>query len=156
MTLPPAHEHDHEACAHAEQQPERAQAALAHAEAVCRARGVRLTPIRRAVLESLCATHRPLGAYDIVEALRGENRRGLAPITIYRALDFLIEQGLVHRLASRNAFVACPHGHAPRDFVAFLICEACGGVDELSSRGLSDSLSRLLIQERFEPQVQVV
>ena len=129
---------------------------MAHAEEVCRSRGARLTPIRRAVLEALCATHRPMGAYDIVEAMRGEARRRMAPITAYRALDFLMEHGLVHRLASRNAFVACPHGHGPRDLVAFLICEDCGGVDERSPRGLSDDLARLLSGEGFEPHVQVL
>ena len=146
---------DGEACAHAEHQHARGPDALARAEVACRAGGVRLTPIRRAVLAALYATHRPLGAYDIAEAL-AEGRGRLAPITIYRALDFLIAQGLVHRLASRNAFVACPHGHASRDLVAFLICEACGGVDELSPAGLRRAVSHLLQEQGFEPQLQVL
>lgn len=150
------HQHAHgEGCSHAARQHERAGEAIARAEAECRERGARLTPIRREVLEALYATHRPLGAYDIAEALGGEGRR-LAPITIYRALEFLMEQGLVHRLASRNAFVACPHGHAPHDLVAFLICEACGGVDELSSAGLSGAVQGLLAQQRFEPHLQTL
>ena len=81
--------------------------ALAQAEAICRAHGARLTPIRRKVLEALYATHKPLGAYDLAEILGPKGRR-LAPITVYRALDFLMEQGLVHRLASQNAYIACP------------------------------------------------
>lgn len=117
---------------------------------------MRLTTIRRDVLRALYATHRPLGAYEIADALAGEGRRRLAPITVYRALDFLIEQGLVHRLASRNAFVACPHDHSPHDLVAFLICASCGGVDELSSAGLSKALSHLLQGEGFEPHLQVL
>ncbi len=152
------HHHDHAhggPCAHAAHQHERAGEAIARAEAECRRRGARLTPIRREVLEALYATHRPLGAYDIAEALGGEGRR-LAPITIYRALEFLMEQGLVHRLASRNAFIACPHGHAPHDLVAFLICEACGGVDELSSAGLSGAIGELLAGQRFEPHLQTL
>ncbi len=149
------HHHDH-ACAHAAHQAQAAQGALAQAESACRARGVRLTRIRRAVLEALYATHRPMGAYDLVEALRRDGERALAPVTVYRALDFLMEQGLAHRLASRNAFVACPHGHAPSDLVAFLICEACGGVDELSSEPLSAALSGLLARERFAPRTQVL
>jgi Fur family zinc uptake transcriptional regulator len=173
------HHHHGEACAHAAHQSERAAGALAQAEAACRAQGVRLTPIRRQVLEALYATHKPLGAYDLVALLasREEARsrdgrsqgtrsqearsqeaksRPLAPVTIYRALDFLMEQGLAHRLASRNAFVACPHGHGPGDLVAFLICEECGGVDERASSSLSQAVAGLLAGERFQAQRQVL
>jgi len=149
------HPHGDSPCTHAKDQSRRAPDALARAERECRAHGARLTPIRRQVLEALYATHRPLGAYDIAEFLLRTGRQ-LAPITIYRALEFLIEQGLVHRLASRNAFIACPHGHRPDDLVAFLICERCGGVDELSSAPLSDALSHLLSAERFKPHMQVL
>ena len=155
MAKPHSHAHG-SSCAHAAQQSSRAADAIARAEAACRAKGARLTPIRRTVLEALYATHRPLGAYDITEALAEGGARRLAPITIYRALDFLIEQGLVHRLASRNAFVACPHDHGAHDPVAFLICERCGGVDEMSSTGLSSALAALLQRERFEPHLQIL
>src|SRR3954452_18171185 len=149
--------HDHGVCAHAGRQVARAPDALARAEASCRARGARLTPVRRRVLEALYATHQPLGAYDIAAALPAEDgTRRLAPITIYRALDFLIGQGLVHGLASRNAFVPCPHEHGERDLMAFLICEVCGGVDELSSTGLRSAVSHLLRDEGFEPHLQVL
>ena len=150
------HHHPEGACAHAAHQSERAGDALASAEAACRTRGARLTPMRREVLEALYATHRPLGAYDIAEVLAQKGGRRLAPITIYRALDFLIGQGLVHRLASRNAFIACPHGHGPHDLVAFLICERCDGVDELSCADLTDAVSRALAGEGFEPHLQVL
>lgn len=143
-------------CAHAAHQSARAEDALSRAQESCRARGVRLTPIRQEVLAALYATHRPLGAYDVADRLAAAGHRRLAPITVYRALDFLIGEGLVHRLASRNAFVACPHGHAPHDLVAFLICEACGGVDELSSTPLSGALKSLLRQEDFAPARQVL
>jgi Fur family zinc uptake transcriptional regulator len=144
------------ACAHAAHQSERAGDALATAEAACRAKGARLTPMRREVLEALYATHRPLGAYDIAEELARKDGRRLAPITIYRALDFLLEQGLAHRLASRNAFIACPHGHGADDLVAFLICETCGGVDEMSSCGVAGAIADLLAGEGFEPQRQIL
>src|SRR5918911_921919 len=89
------------------------------------------------------------------EALcREKGHRRLAPITVYRALEFLMAEGLAHRLASRNAFVACPHRHGPGDLVAFLICDACGGVDEMSSAPLGRALSSLLKEERFEPHLQ--
>jgi Fur family zinc uptake transcriptional regulator len=154
-----AHHHSgHEGCAHAAHQSERAAAALAKAEAACQAEGARLTPIRRQVLEALYATHKPLGAYDLLEQIGQEGGKGrrLAPVAVYRALDFLMEQGLAHRLASHNAYVACPHGHGPADLVAFLICEDCGGVDELSSKPLSDALAGLLAREGFQPQRQVL
>ena len=97
----PEPDHDHARCA---------ADAIAHAELVCRDRGQRFTPIRRQVLQALLSSHRPLGAYDVIELLaRGHARP--APITIYRALDFLIEQGLVHRIVSRNAFLACGNNH---------------------------------------------
>ena len=101
-----------------------------HAEEFCAARGQRLTPMRRQVLQALLASHKPLGAYEIIERLAQGGR--LAPITVYRALDFLRENGLVHRIESRNAFVACVHHHAGGDPVVFLICERCGTVGEAS------------------------
>jgi Fur family zinc uptake transcriptional regulator len=88
--------HDHERCT---------SDAIAHAEAACIAREERLTPIRRRVLEALLASHAPLGAYELIDRLANAGARP-APITIYRALDFLREQGLVHRIESRNAFIA--------------------------------------------------
>lgn len=145
-------------CAHAERRSRSARAALARAEAACRARGARLTAIRRDVLASLHATHRPLGAYEIAERLAEEQpgRRRLAPVAIYRALEFLMAQGFVHRLASRNAFVACPGHHGASDRTVFLICEGCGGVDEVSPAALSQSVDRLLAEEGFEPHLQVL
>ncbi|WP_372425228.1 Fur family transcriptional regulator [Salinarimonas chemoclinalis] len=162
-----AHPHDPSApCAHAHARAAALPEALAGAEAACAERGVRLTPIRRAVLEALLESHAPLGAYEILDALNargadegpGESKagRGLAPIAVYRALDFLIEQGFAHKLESRNAFTACPHAHAPHDLVAFLICEACGGVDELAPAPLAKAVGQMLAQEGFAPRRQVL
>ena len=128
---------------------------MANAEEICRSSGARLTPIRRKVLEALYATHKPLGAYDLAEMLGPKGRR-LAPITVYRALDFLIEQKLVHRLASQNAYIACAHQHGPTETVAFLICENCGSVDEVTSAALSKTLSDLLAREKFAPKGQIL
>ena len=113
-------------------------------------------PIREAVLATLYETHTPLGAYEIIDALRESEGKVHAPITIYRALDFLMEQGFVHRLASRNAFIACPHGHGPQDLVAFLICEECGGVDEMMSAPLSKAVTTLLGEENFKARNPVL
>ena len=105
---------------------------MAIAEALCVERGQRLTPIRRKVLDVLLGSHKPLGAYEIIDRLAPKGPRP-APITAYRALDFLRENGLVHRIESRNAFIACVHNHAAGDLVVFLICERCGAVGEASS-----------------------
>ena len=144
------------ACAHGVTRHEPIDDPMARAEAACRANGARLTPIRRRVLETLQATRGALGAYDLADALADEQGRRLAPITIYRALDFLIAQGLAHRLASRNAYLACSHDHAPEELVAFLICEGCGEVEEQSAPGLAGALSQVLAGARFDPHLKVL
>ena len=126
----PAPGHDHGRCS---------SAAMVQAEAICAKRGQRLTPIRRQVLEALLASHKPLGAYEIIDVLAANGGRP-APITIYRALDFLRDNGLVHRIESRNAFVACVHNHETDALVVFLICETCGAVGEALSSAAAESL----------------
>ena len=125
----PAPNHDHGRCA---------SEAIAHAEELCAARAQRLTPMRRLVLEALLASHRPLGAYEIIEQLADHGPP--APITVYRALDFLRDNGLVHRIESRNAFVACVHSHAGHDPTVFLICERCGAVGEAPGGAVAEAL----------------
>jgi Fur family zinc uptake transcriptional regulator len=139
-------EHDHAACAHD---------ALARADRRCAERAVKLTPIRRQVLEMLAESHRPVGAYDLIERLGAEGKRP-APTTVYRALDFLLEQGFAHRIESRNAFVACCHGHADGEVTVFLICEACGAAAEAEAAGLGGELARLAAGVGFSPRAQIV
>src|SRR5262249_36323363 len=109
----PSPDHDHDRCS---------SDAMAVAEAQSAQRGQRLTPTRRKVLAALLGSHKPLGAYEIIDRLALKGLR-LAPITAYRALEFLRENGLVHRIESRNAFIACVHNHAASALVVFLICE---------------------------------
>jgi len=142
----PAPDHDHDRCAND---------AMAHAEALCEARGERLTPIRHRVLEALLATHEPLGAYELIDRLAEAGGRP-APITIYRALDFLREQGLVHRIESRNAFIACVHNHAAGALVVFLICERCGAVGEASSADVTATLTSAARAVGFTPKSLVL
>jgi Fur family zinc uptake transcriptional regulator len=142
----PAPDHDHARCA---------ADAIGHAEALCAERGQRLTPMRRQVLEVLVTSHKPLGAYDIMDRLAGTGPRP-APITVYRALDFLIENGLVHRLASRNAFLACIHNHDSGALVAFLICERCGAVGEAPASAVGDSIAAAAKSAAFVPQRSVI
>src|SRR5579864_7969497 len=144
-TIFPAPDHDHDRCT---------SAAIAHAEEQCAAREQRLTPIRRQVLEALLASHKPLGAYEIVDLLPGDVRP--APITVYRALDFLRDNGLVHRIASRNAFVACVHDHAGDDLVVFLICERCGAVGEAASTSVAEALKASSRAAGFSPKSPLI
>jgi Fur family transcriptional regulator, zinc uptake regulator len=141
----PAPDRDHERCA---------SAAIAHAEAQCAARAQRLTAMRRQVLETLLASHRPLSAYEIMDQLR--QRSGPAPITIYRALDFLRENGLVHRIETRNAFVACVHDHGGDDLVIFLICERCGAVGEAPGGSAAEALKASSRAAGFLPKSPVI
>jgi Fur family zinc uptake transcriptional regulator len=138
--------HDHARCA---------ADAIAHAETVCAQRGQRFTPVRRHVLEALLASHRPLGAYDVIEELAKQMARP-APITVYRALDFLMEQGLVHRIESRNAFLACAHNHDSSASVAFLICEKCGAVGEVATANITEQLMQSARANGFVPRMTVV
>ena len=141
----PSPDHDHERCA---------SAAIAHAETRCADRAQRLTPMRRRVLETLLASHKPLGAYEIIERLAGTSRP--APITIYRALDFLRDNGLVHRIESRNAFVACVHNHGADDLVVFLICERCGAVGEAPGGAAAEALKASSRAAGFSPKSPLV
>lgn len=123
--------HDHRGCV---------LAALDTAEQLCRERGLRFTAIRRRVLELVWDSHKPIGAYDILEAL-GRESGSAAPPTVYRALDFLIEAGLVHRLDSLNAFVGCPDP-VSRHAGQFLICTQCRTVTELSDPEIERLITR--------------
>jgi len=128
---------------------------MAHAEALCAARAERLTPTRRQVLEALAASHRPLGAYEIIDRLAVEGTRH-APITIYRALDFLLDNGLAHRIESRNAFVACINNHGASDLVVFLICESCGAVGEAPAAAVAATLKAAAKEAGFSPRSPVI
>ena len=142
----PAPGHDHQRCS---------MQAMVHAERVCAARGQKLTSIRAQVLRALVAQHRPLGAYEIIEAMAGQGPRP-APITVYRALDFLIANGLVHRIESRNAFLACAHDHDQASAVAFLICEDCGTVGEIAASAFVAQLAPSVAKAGFTPTLSVV
>ncbi len=130
--------------------------ALAAAEDVCREHGVKLTASRRLILEILAREGRPLGAYDMIEKVAAATGKRPAPVSIYRALDFLLENSLIHRLASRNAYLACGHGHRLQDLVVFLICETCGQVVEATSDALRRDLAALAATTSFVPHSQVM
>lgn len=133
--------HDHNRCI---------AEALERAEALCQRRGVRFTPLRRRVLELIWQDHRAVKAYDLLAHLAPPRK----PITVYRALDFLAEQGLIHRLATLNAFVGCslPQPHRAILFV----CHLCHGVEERPAEEALTALHDEAKRCRFTPVSEVV
>lgn len=131
--------HDHQACV---------DSALARAADVCEHRGLPLTENRRAVLRLLLESHRPLGAYELVKRFDWGGRRP-APAQIYRALRFLESLGLAHRIASRNAYLAC-YTAGDGCAQAFLVCDRCGAAAECVGDALEAAARGLAQAARFE------
>ena len=143
--------HAHDAC-HTLPLPDR----LREAATLCAGRGSRLTGQRALVLEVLMEAGRALGAYDLIDIVAARAGKRIAPITIYRALDFLVENDLVHRIESRNAFLACPGGHGVHPQAVFMICETCGVVSETVSPQVEAGLMALARDHGFRPKGRVV
>lgn len=135
--LPPA-AHDHSHCI---------QSALTRAKAICENKGVRLTKVRQRVLELVWQSHKPAGAYDLLDLLAKEGFNS-APPTIYRALDFLLDLGLVHRISSLNAYIGCEHPDHSHP-TGFFICQKCENAAELPIDALAD------LQQTVESQLGV-
>ncbi|MEE9140929.1 MAG: Fur family transcriptional regulator [Alphaproteobacteria bacterium] len=137
--------HDHRACV---------AAALARAGELCARRGARLTKLRRRVLEIVWRSHEPARAYAILDALQGEGYCA-APPTVYRALEFLVAHGLVHRVESLNAYAGCTQpgeAHAGQ----FLICGRCGGAVELDDDRIRSAIARGAERLGFEIERQTI
>jgi Fur family zinc uptake transcriptional regulator len=127
--------------------------ALKAAEDICSQRGRRLTTIRRRIFEMIWESHQPVKAYDLLEKIRQDNRSmAAAPPTVYRALDFLIEEGLVHKIDSMNAYVGCMHPDKGHDCY-FMICRKCGTAEECCSDDIAGSILSAAKQHHFTPQV---
>ena len=137
-------DHDHGGCV---------SEALRAAEEACGRRGARLTDLRRRVLELVWESHRPIGAYGVLEALMKEQRA--APPTVYRALDFLQEHGLVHRIASLNAYVGCSRPGKPHAG-QFLICGTCRESAEVADSRVSEAIEATASRAGFEVEQQTV
>ncbi len=125
-------QHDHTQCI---------STAMDTAKTVCANNGARLTPLREQVFRLVWSSHQPLGAYALMEMLAEQSTRKVAPPTVYRALEFLLEQGLIHRINMLNAFVGCTHPHADHAN-NFLICEHCGVAIEFSASPLQTSINQ--------------
>lgn len=137
--------HDHRKCL---------DEAMNRAENLCMRLGLRLTAQRRRVLELLWSSHKPLGAYEILDMLN-EQGGAAAPPTVYRALDFLLTNGLIHRIESLNAFIGCTapdqeHG------AQFLICSSCGLAAELDDDGLTEEIRERAYKFGFDIKKQTI
>lgn len=127
---------------------------ISEARSYCAENGLRLTPVRARVLEILLESHKALGAYEILDRLRVEGM-GSQPPVVYRALEFLVDHGFVHRLERLNAFAACSHpdpDHEPM----FLICRDCKQVAETPLARLGQRIDRQAAAFGFEAQSHVV
>lgn len=129
--------------------------ALTTAESLCESRGIRLTPLRLQVLKTLWSSHQARGAYDLLQEINAEASRKLAPLSVYRALDFLVQEGLAHRIESLNAYVGCPHPEH-RHALQFLICQNCRNVIELEESKVEKALTASATQHGFTQQRAVI
>ena len=134
----PCTQHDHSECM---------KTAISRAHKVCKENNARLTPIREKVLELVWQSHNPLGAYDIL-AMLSKDGKPAAPPTVYRALDFLVNQGLVHRIASQNAFVGCSLSSGPH-VSQFLLCRDCGVAIEIEAPAITEAITHNADQYGF-------
>ncbi len=132
--------HDHRDCI---------SRALQFAEDLCQRHHKRFTALRRRVLELVWRQHKPIGAYELLELLQEDGRA--APPTVYRALDFLQQLGLVHRLASLNAYVGCASPGEPHDG-QFLICEACQSLAEMEASPITEAINESARKSGFTPR----
>jgi Fur family zinc uptake transcriptional regulator len=147
MSAFPQSRHDHDACA---------ATALASAERIAEERGVRFTALRHYVLEMILASHKPVGAYDVLSALAREDSPAKpSPPTVYRALDFLLAQGFIHRIDSLNAYAGCfapARAHRSR----FLLCRGCGAAAEIDDSELDSALAHAAAARGFAVERQTV
>ncbi|MGH1374273.1 MAG: Fur family transcriptional regulator [Cellvibrionaceae bacterium] len=149
MTIPTSiasQQHNHDHCI---------STAMDTAKEVCAKNGARLTPLREQVFRLVWNSHQPLGAYALMEMLAQQSTRKVAPPTVYRALEFLLEQGLIHRINMLNAFVGCTHPDAEHAN-NFLICESCGVAIEFSASPLQKSINQTAADFGFTINAQSI
>lgn len=150
-----SHEHDHDAHKHgAHRHKHDADAFVRTVADACERRGLRLTPLRLRVLEMVAASDKPVKAYDLLDQLKDE-RAGAAPPTVYRALDFLLENSFIHKLESINAYVSCHHPEEAHQ-VPFLICDVCAGAIEICDERVAALLAGQAQEHGFKPRAQTL
>jgi len=117
--------------------------------------GERLTPARLAAYAEVLSHGQPISAYELIACLEKRQKRKIAPLTVYRHLDFLIRVGLVHRLESKQAYLACDHPEHEHES-QYLLCSSCGNADEIESIQLGKLLEKLMRQKGFQAENSVV
>lgn len=125
------------------------------AEAKSTEHGERLTPARLTAYAELLSSETPLSAYELIARLEERLQRKIAPLTVYRHLDFLIRIGLVHRIESKQAYLTCDHPEHSHES-QYLLCSECGKADEIESKQLWTLLNGLLVEKGFKPNNSVV
>jgi Fur family zinc uptake transcriptional regulator len=143
--------HDHHEGLHPVHSANDVLSRLDDIEQFCQQQGLRFTALRKQVLQMILRADGPIGAYDLLAGLDTNGSRRAAPPTVYRSLDFLLEQGFIHRLSSINAYIPCCHpreGHQ----AAFLICQNCQQVQETSAASLIQALADLAAAGDFVPK----
>lgn len=130
------------------------EALVGKAKRMCDTKGVRFTPIREKVFRLLANAQGGVGAYDLLEQLK-LSETSAKPATVYRALDFLAEQGFIHKIESANSFMLCHHFDSVHP-VQLLICDQCGHVQELHSENVSQELSNLASNKGFTVSSQTI
>jgi Fur family transcriptional regulator, zinc uptake regulator len=136
---------------------ERVKSSVDRATSIFAEKNIRFTDLRRKVFEEIALTTASVGAYEVLDRLAKKGTR-LAPISVYRALDALLEAGVVHRLESKNAYFACRHLHQPRTGrrPIFLSCETCGTVLETDGEDIFKDIDAAARHAKFEPRVKFV
>ena len=143
---PKAHSsHNHRACV---------ADAMARAKEICVERGAKLTPLREQVLQIVWRSHKPIGAYEVLDALSATHKSARPP-TVYRALDFLMAEGLIHKIESLNAYLGCTDAGAPHSG-QFLICRQCGGTEEIVDAKLERVLDAAATRAGFKAEHKTV
>jgi len=124
------------------------------AKTYCEEKGVRFTPLRARIYEILLQEESSIGAYDLLDKLKLVEDNAKPP-TVYRALDFFLELGLVHKVESNNTFLACFHFGCSHP-VQFLICDSCGDVQEIQSHGVEETLTATANENAFKIVTQTI
>lgn len=144
----------HQHCANPDDHVHDSAAFMREVAVLCKERGLRLTPLRENVLRLVANAVRPVKAYDLMDLLRDE-KGPAAPPTVYRALDFLLENGFIHKLESINSFISCHQPHTPHS-VPFLICNDCGYALEMEDEKATRILTQQAIALGFRPEAQTL
>ena len=145
----------HTACTDPKHHVHDADAFVHEVERACEARGLNLTPIRATALRLIADAGRPVKAYELLDLMKATHE-GAAPPTVYRALDFLLEHGFVHKLSSINAYVGCHHPGGEAHAVPFLICDNCHSATELEDDSIVSALDASARTLGFAPQAQTL